>query len=112
MADTPGKTRRMTDWPVHGTITGPMVMIGFGSIGRGTLPLIERHFRYDPKRFTVIDPVDADRRLLDERRIRFVQDKVTADNIDTLLRPLRPAGALAAVDESGMTCHSMRAMWR
>ena len=34
----------MADWPVHGTIDGPIVMIGFGSIGRGTLPLIERHF--------------------------------------------------------------------
>ena len=31
----------MNSWPVHGTITGPIVMIGFGSIGRGTLPLIE-----------------------------------------------------------------------
>ena len=34
----------MQNWPIHGTITGPIVMIGFGSIGRGTLPLIERHF--------------------------------------------------------------------
>ena len=32
--------------PVHARITGPIVMIGFGSIGRGTLPLIERHFEY------------------------------------------------------------------
>ena len=32
------------NWPVYGEITGPVVMIGFGSIGRGTLPLIERHF--------------------------------------------------------------------
>ena len=34
----------MTDWPVHARIDGPIVMIGFGSIGKGTLPLIERHF--------------------------------------------------------------------
>ena len=47
----------MTDWPVHGTITGPIVMIGFGSIGKGTLPLVERHFHATTrKRFTVIDP--------------------------------------------------------
>ena len=26
--------------PVHGRITGPIVMIGFGSIGKGMLPLI------------------------------------------------------------------------
>jgi homospermidine synthase len=82
----------MTDYPVHGTITGPIVMIGFGSIGKGTLPLIERHFNFDAKRLTVIDPEDKDRGLLDERGIRFVQDKVTRDNIDDLLRPLLTEG--------------------
>jgi len=33
-----------TTRPNHGRIDGPVVMIGFGSIGQGTLPLIERHF--------------------------------------------------------------------
>src|SRR5262249_30287001 len=51
----------MTQWPVHGRITGPIVMIGFGSIGKGTLPLIERHFEYDKARLVVIDPEDKDR---------------------------------------------------
>ena len=37
----------MSEWPIHARITGPVVMIGFGSIGKGTLPLIERHFDYD-----------------------------------------------------------------
>ncbi len=46
----------MTNWPIHGEITGPIVMIGFGSIGKGTLPLIERHFRFDKARMVVIDP--------------------------------------------------------
>ena len=32
-------------------------MIGFGSIGHGTLPLIERHFTYDPHQVHVIDPL-------------------------------------------------------
>ena len=27
----------MTSWPVHATISGPIVMIGFGSIGQLTL---------------------------------------------------------------------------
>ncbi len=67
----------MTDWPVYAHIDGPIVMIGFGSIGRGTLPLIERHFTFDKARFTVIDPVDDDRALLDERGIRFMQQAVT-----------------------------------
>ena len=50
--------------PVHGRIDGPIVIIGFGSIGRGVLPLIERHFAYDKTKLTVIDPVDTDRELL------------------------------------------------
>ena len=76
------------DWPVYGEITGPVVMIGFGSIGRGTLPLIERHFKFDKSRMTVIDPRDTDRKLLDERGITFVQDAVTKKNYKKLLTPL------------------------
>ncbi len=82
----------MTDWPVHGTITGPIVMIGFGSIGRGTLPLLERHFKFDKSRFVVIDPVDDDRKILDERGIRFIHAGVTKKNYKELLTPLLTAG--------------------
>ncbi|MGA3302361.1 MAG: saccharopine dehydrogenase C-terminal domain-containing protein [Methylovirgula sp.] len=78
----------MSNWPVHGTISGPIVMIGFGSIGRGTLPLIERHFKFDKKRLTVIDPVDTDRHLVDERGYRFIKEAVTRDNFVDLLKPL------------------------
>jgi len=81
-----------SEWPVHGTITGPIVMIGFGSIGRGTLPLIERHFRFDKSRMVVIDPVDTDRKLLDERGIRFIQKHVTKENYRELLTPLLTEG--------------------
>jgi homospermidine synthase len=82
----------MQNWPVHGTISGPIVIIGFGSIGRGTLPLIERHFRYDRSRFTVIDPVDTDRALVDERGYRFIKQAVTRDNFVDLLKPLLTEG--------------------
>ena len=82
----------MTNWPVHGRIDGPIVMIGFGSIGKGTLPLIERHFDFDKSRFVVIDPDDKDRKLLDERGIRFIHEAVTKDNYRQLLTPLLTAG--------------------
>jgi homospermidine synthase len=77
-----------TKWPVYGEITGPVVMIGFGSIGRGTLPLIERHFKFDKSRMIVIDPRDTDRKLLDERGIAFRQEAVTRENYRDLLTPL------------------------
>ena len=83
----------MTQWPVHGRITGPIVMIGFGSIGKGTLPLIERHCEYDKARLVVIDPEDKDRKLLDERGIKFIHQAVTRKNYRELLTPLLTAGA-------------------
>src|SRR6478672_411071 len=82
----------MANHPVHARIEGPIVMIGFGSIGKGTLPLIERHFHYDKSRFVVIDPEDKDRRLLDERGIKFIHKAVTRDNYRELLTPLLTAG--------------------
>ena len=82
----------MSQWPVHGTISGPIVLIGFGSIGRGVLPLIERHFKFDKSRFTVIDPEDKDRHLLDERGIAFVKEAVTRENFVDLLKPLLTEG--------------------
>jgi homospermidine synthase len=82
----------MANWPIHARITGPIVMIGFGSIGRGTLPLIERHFEFDRSRFVVIDPDDSDRALLDERGIRYEALAITRDNYRDVLGPLLTVG--------------------
>ena len=46
-------------------------MIGFGSIGKGTLPLIERHFDYDTSRFVIIDPHE-DGELAKQHGVRFI----------------------------------------
>lgn len=37
----------------HARIDGALVMIGFGSIGRGTLPLIERHIDFEDRKSVV-----------------------------------------------------------
>jgi len=111
----------MADWPVHGTISGPLVMIGFGSIGRGMLPLLERHFNYDRSRFTVIDPEDKDRHLLDERQIRYVKDRVKPDNVESLVKSYLTQGEGQAflvnlsVDVSSVAmmrlCHEIGALY-
>ena len=82
----------MPNGPRHGRIEGAIVMIGFGSIGRGTLPLIERHFDYDKRHFVVIDPDDSDRKLLDERGIKFVHLAITRDNYREVLGTFLQAG--------------------
>ncbi len=82
----------MSHWPVHGKITGPIVLIGFGSIGRGILPLLERHFEFDKSRFTVIDPSESHRHLLDVRGIDYVQAALTEANHREILTPLLTKG--------------------
>jgi homospermidine synthase len=81
-----------TSPPLHARFEGPIVMIGFGSIGKGTLPLIERHIAFDRARFVVIAPDDTDRHLLEERQIRFIHEAVTRENYRDLLTPLLTAG--------------------
>ena len=82
----------MTDPALLARFDGPIVMIGFGSIGKGTLPLIERHLAFDHEKFVVIAPDDADRELLDVRQIRFLHLAITRDNYRDVLKPLLTGG--------------------
>ncbi len=82
----------MGDWPVYATINGPIVMIGFGSIGRGTLPLLLRHFKFDTSRMVVVDPSDSGRSILDQHGIRFIHQEVVPDRFPHLLKPLLTEG--------------------
>lgn len=81
-----------TPWPVYHRISGPIVMIGFGSIGRGTLPLIERHFDFDKSRMVIIDPSDAGKALADKHGVRFLQREITSENYKEILTPLLTEG--------------------
>jgi homospermidine synthase len=82
----------MTDWSVLARFDGPIVMIGLGSIGRGFLPLLERHIAFDRSKFVCIDPVDTDRRLLDERKLKFIKVGLTKANHREVLTPLLNTG--------------------
>lgn len=86
--------------PVHATVKGPLVMIGFGSIGRGTLPLIERHIAHDRAAFTVIEPSTEHAGLLAERGIRHLALALTPDNYRQVLTDLFPQGGGMVVNLS------------
>jgi homospermidine synthase len=75
----------------HAKIDGPIVLVGFGSIGRGLLPLIEYHIEFDKRYFVVIDPDNSHRDLLDQRNIKFIHQPVTEENYVDLLTPLLTA---------------------
>src|SRR5690606_31973277 len=86
------ETEMTTSYPVYGEITGPIVMIGFGSIGRGALPLIERHFKFDKSRMVIIDPRNDEAELLAKHGVKHIQAHVTKDNYKQLLKPLLTEG--------------------
>jgi homospermidine synthase len=70
---------------IYGEITGPIVMIGFGSIGKGVIPLLLRHFKFDKSRMIVLDPSDKDKNILDKNGIKFHQIGLTKLNYEELL---------------------------
>ena len=70
---------------IHARIEGAVVMIGFGSIGRGTLPLLERHLDYDRDRFLVIEPAEKGCAELRARGIAHRQVALTPDNYRDVL---------------------------
>src|SRR5262249_46194073 len=82
----------MNDAAVLARFDGPIVMIGFGSIGKGTLPLIDRHIAFDRLNFVMIAPDDSARRRLDERQLRFMHLAITRENYREVLTPLLKAG--------------------
>jgi len=79
-------------YPIHTRIDGPLVMIGFGSIGRGTLPLILRHIDFDRDQFTVIEPSGEFAGILAEHGIKHLQLALTEANFAETLRALFPHG--------------------
>ncbi|MEM9787799.1 MAG: saccharopine dehydrogenase NADP-binding domain-containing protein, partial [Pseudomonadota bacterium] len=79
-------------YPNYGQIDGHIVMIGFGSIGKGTLPLIQRHFTYDPHKFSVIDPYPDSAPFLTEQGIIHHQVALTPENYREVLGNLFPDG--------------------
>ena len=80
------------EYPVYGRIDGPIVMIGFGSIGKGTWPLIERHFDYDADKFTVIEPDPRQTNFLRQHKINHVTTRLTPENYREVLGGLFSEG--------------------
>ena len=75
-----------------GAIDGPLVMIGMGSIGRATLPLLDRHIAFDKSRAIALDPLAERKQYADEYGIAFRQVELTPENYVEILTPLLTNG--------------------
>lgn len=69
-------------------ITGAVVIIGFGAIGKAVLPLILRHLKVDRSRMAIIDPEDRNKEAAKAAGIRFIKQAVTNANMRDLVAPL------------------------
>jgi homospermidine synthase len=82
----------MSKHEVHVNFAGRLVMVGFGSIGQGILPLILRHIGTSADRITIISPEDAGLAEADHFGVKFVKTALTRDNFRQILEPLLGAG--------------------
>lgn len=82
----------MTDYVKHCNFPGRLVMVGFGSIGQGVLPLILRHMDIKPEQITIVTADDRGHAEADHFGIKFIRDPLTKDNYQQMLRPLLGKG--------------------
>lgn len=82
----------MVNSNIHARIDGPLVMVGFGSIGRGSLPLILRHIDVARDRIVIIDPDDSGRGIADFAGVRFEKVALQPDTLRRILSPLLGPG--------------------
>lgn len=75
----------MADPQKHLRFDGRLLMIGFGSIGQGVLPLIVRHLEIDPARITILSPDAGPQAIAAEYGARFEEAAITEENLEQLL---------------------------
>src|SRR5260221_579318 len=76
----------------HVTFPGRLVMIGFGSIGQGVLPLLLRHVGMDPARITIVTAEERGAAVAQEYGVGFTVTPLTRENYREVLAPLLAAG--------------------
>lgn len=82
----------MSGRDVHVRFAGRIVVVGFGSIGQGILPLILRHVGIAPERITIVTADDQGRAEARRYGVNWVQERLTGENHRHTLEPLLGAG--------------------
>ena len=71
----------------HVAFPGRLVIVGFGSIGQGVLPLLLRHLEIAADRITIITAEPRGHDVAAEYGIRFIETALTRGNYRALLEP-------------------------
>lgn len=76
----------------HVSFTGRLVIVGFGSIGQGVLPLILRHIDMPSDKITIVTAEERGHDVADEYNIKFEKIALTRDNYRQVLQPMLGKG--------------------
>ncbi|MBR0656106.1 homospermidine synthase [Plastoroseomonas arctica] len=77
---------------IHARFEGRLVILGFGSIGQGVLPLLLRHVAMPRERITIVTAEPRGHEVAAEYGITFIETAATRENYADLLTPLLGAG--------------------
>ncbi|MGK9231530.1 saccharopine dehydrogenase NADP-binding domain-containing protein [Inquilinus limosus] len=78
--------------PARTPFAGRILMVGFGSIGQGVLPLLLRHLTLTSDRVTIVTAETRGQKEAELYGVRFILEPVTRSNFRTLLEPLLGPG--------------------
>ncbi|MDB5317771.1 MAG: homospermidine synthase [Rhodospirillales bacterium] len=77
---------------IHATFGGRLIILGFGSIGQGVLPLLLRHVAMPRDRITIVTAEPRGQEVAAEYGITFIETAATRENYRDLLSPLLGQG--------------------
>ena len=78
----------MSEHKVYIDFPGRIVLIGFGSIGQGVLPLVLRHVGIPADRITIVTAEDRGIEEAKRYGVRFVREVLVRENFRRVLEPL------------------------
>jgi len=95
MEDT-GRENRKKLRPDKVSFKGKILFVGCGGVAQCTLPLIQKFIDVPLNKITVIDMVDTSSRIMDliNKGVRFITEKITKQNIRSLLEKYLSNGDL------------------
>jgi homospermidine synthase len=82
----------MSQYPLYLVFPGRLVLLGFGSIGQGVLPLILRHIGIRPEQITIVSADARGAQVAAHYAVRFIRQALTRENHKNLLDPLLGRG--------------------
>ena len=91
----------------HVALPGRLVIVGFGSIGQGVLPLLLRHLEISPDQITIITAEPRGHEVAAEYGVRFIETALTRENYRADPR-IEASAAAIFCSTSRSTCRASR----